>query len=133
MNKIKIAIIKKKLKKKPSVKTIFGSIRNIKSGLKSVQRKNSVLYDKLDIQHGLLYLTLLAQAQKSGFKKGVSVIFKRDNTEHKLIMDVSYLDKDSLELAVDLDPRPKVKYLNNKEFPIRLSHIKLNRQGKKQH
>jgi hypothetical protein len=128
MNERKLRIVKKKFKSRPSVKKILGSIRTIKSGITATLRRNSVLSDQLDIQHSLLYLTLMKEAEKSGFKKGAKVIFKRDNSEHTL-GDLSYLDRDSLELAVDLSPRPNVKYFNKNECPVRLSHIKLKDNG----
>lgn len=128
MNERKIKIVKEKFKSKPSMKKILSSIRRIKGGIKATLRRNSVLSDKLDIQHSLLYLTLLKDAEKSGFKKGAKVIFKRDNSEHTFD-DLTYLDRDSLELAVHLTPMPKVNYFNKNECPVRLSHIKLKENG----
>lgn len=129
MNERKAKIVIKKFKRKPSLKKIFGSIRKLNSGIKAILRRNSVLSNQLDIQHGLLYLTLLNEAKKNGFKNGVKVIFKRDNSEHTFNDMMSYLDRDSLELAVNLTPMPKVSYFNKNECPVRLSHIKLKDNG----
>lgn len=104
---------------------ILSSIKAINKKLDSHRKVENDLFYDLDIYHSLLYLTIRNEAAKAGFKEKKKVIFIRDNSEH--IINGMYLDKESLELCLNITPLPKINSFNKDEFPIKLKHLKISK------